>query len=144
MASNKIVQNKNTAKRTPVSAVFRFQADLPAVAESDFLPDGAHTIGFIEGNIAVTKVGIIVREAFDGTAPTVSVTDSSGGSWYTAAPLGVLGVDASAGVTPVYYPGKTEFNIDFTSTGSTHGTCYVVVDYIQLDTELGCHTAQDL
>ena len=144
MASNKIVINKNTAKRVPVSAVMRVEASLPATADTDYLPDGIHTIGFIEGNVAITKVGLIVREAFNGTTPTISVTDTSGGSWYTDAPIDAEAVDASAGVTPVYYEGKTKFNINFVGSGSTSGSLYVVVDYIQLDVEPGCHTAQDV
>ena len=137
---------KNTAKRVPKAAVFTV-----SVGKAD---SGANILGFIEGNIAVTGVKLVVTEAFDGTTPTISVTDTQGGiteTHFTANTLAVeevstsLVLSPSAGGTsdPLYRATKGQWDCELVAGGSTVGEAKVVVEYTQLDTEPGLHTGED-
>jgi len=138
--------NKNESKRVPKSAVFSIGVDK---ADS-----GSNILGFIEGDIAITSVKLVVTEAFDGTTPTITVTDTQGGTTethFTAVPLGVEIVDTSAAIapsglgtaTPLYRSTKGQWDCELVSGGSTAGEVCIVVDYTQLDTEPGLHSLED-
>jgi len=134
--------NKNDAKRVPVSAVMTVDA----------VGDGRHTIGFIEGNIAISRVMLVVTEGFDGTTPTVAVeesVDGNLGTHFTGEDISALTVQTSLQTTPdpvdgtpppLFNLGKGEWFATIDG-GSTVGELKVVVEYTQLDTEPGLHSA---
>jgi len=138
--------NKNQAKRVPTVAVFTVTAeDVDSVN---------NILGFIEGNVALTRVMLVVRKAFDGTLPTVSVTDTQGGTTethFTDADLSVEGTDTAltfvpdVGGTrdPLYRATKGQWDCEIATGGSTVGEALVVVEYTQLDTEPGLHSLED-
>ena len=140
--------NKNDAKRVPVSAVFTVDIDLGSGGN---LPDGRHSVGFIEGNIAITRVMLVVDKAFVGTTPTATVeetVDGNTGTHFTGEDISVEGVHTSlqtlptgAGTpAPLYNLGKGEWFVSLIGS-STTGSLKVVVEYTQLDTEPGLHSA---
>ena len=136
---------KNTAKRVPVAAVFTITLD-----KAD---TGANILGFIEGDIAITRVMLIVTEAFNGTTPTLTVTDHQGGpaeTHFTTEALGAETVVTSLAFTPttgtikpLYRAGNGQWDCELVAGGSTEGEAMVVVEYIQLDTEPGLHSSED-
>ncbi len=143
-------EDKALSKRCPTSAVMQMQIDLPG---EQTLVDGVHTIGFLEGNIAITKVALIIKEVFDGTTPAVTITDTQNGveeTWLTAADIGSLAVQesdltapAAAGKLAPFYRGtksKSEWKANIALGGSTVGELALLVDYVQLDTEPGKHS----
>ena len=141
-------EDKALSKRCPTSAVMQMQIDLPG---EQTLVDGVHTIGFLEGNIAITKVALIIKEVFDGTTPAVTITDTQNGveeTWLTAAVLSSLVVQESdltaptvAGKEAPFYRGtKSEWKANIALGGSTVGELALLVDYVQLDTEPGKHS----
>lgn len=131
--------NKNAAKRAPTSAVFTVDAESGA---------GSHILGFIEGNVALTRVMLIVEEAFD--SGTIDVTDFQGGTTethFTAEDLAVEGVvtaltfvPVTGTIEPLYRKTRSQWDCVVAMTG-TKGKAMVVVEYTQLDTEPGLHTA---
>ena len=134
--------NKNCAKRVPIAAVFTI--DLKT-AES-----GTNILGFIEGNIALTRVMLIVTTAFNGSLPTLSVTDTQGGTTETHFTNESLEVEAVATSlvfepttgteTPLLRSTKGQWDCELVAGGSTEGEVLVVVEYVQLDTEPGLHS----
>jgi len=129
---------KNDAKRVPKSAVFTL--DLNADA-------GNNELGYIESNIAITRVMLVVDEAFNGTTPTITVTQA-GDTHFTNADIASETVATSDLFTPVtgtiaplFKATKTLWEAALVSGGSTTGSLKVVVEYIQLDTEPGLHSA---
>jgi len=140
--------NKNDAKRVPVAAVFSVDIDL---GNGGNLPDGRHSVGFIEGNIAITRVMLIVDRAFVGTTPTAIVeetVDGNTGTHFTGVDLTSTVIFTSnqtlptgAGTpAPLYNAGKGEWFVTIAGN-STTGSLKVVVEYTQLDTEPGLHSA---
>jgi hypothetical protein len=140
--------NKNLAKRVPVSANFKFNMEQ---AGGITLPEGIHSLGFLESNIVITRVTRINPLPFDGTTPVARIYDSDGVEYFTSVALDSTGagrtsestLTAPDGVTgqndPIYKVGKTEFFVDVTLGGSTVGEASVMIDYVQADTELGLH-----
>ena len=137
--------NKNQAKRVPTVAVFTVTAeDVDSVN---------NILGFIEGNVALTRVMLVVRKAFDGTLPTLSVSDTQGGTTethFTDADLSVEGTDTATTFVPVtgtikplYRATKGQWDCEIATGGSTVGEALVVVEYTQLDTEPGLHSLED-
>ena len=136
---------KNTAKRVPVAAVFTITLD-----KAD---TGANILGFIEGDIAITRVMLIVTEAFNGTTPTLTVTDTQGGATETHFTTEALGAEAvvtslaftptTGTIKPLYRTGKGQWDCELVAGGSTEGEAMVVVEYTQLDTEPGLHSSED-
>ncbi len=136
---------KNTAKRVPKSAVFTIGVDKAT--------EGANILGFIEGNIAITRVMLVVTEPFDGTTPTISVTDTQGGNTethFTTADISAEVVDTALTFTPsgstsnpLFRKTKGQWDCSIVLGGSTTGEAKIVVEYIQLDTEPGLHTGED-
>lgn len=144
--------NKNYAKRVPVSAVFT------VLGEDDtagvFAEEG---IGAIEGNIAITRLSIVVVESFGAGASVAQLTDTSAAgdvNWLTAdVPL-----DTAAGTTvivedfspttatiaPVFRPGKTLWSVNLSTAGSTLGELMIVIEYTQLDTEPGLSSSTNV
>ena len=134
---------KNDAKRVPTAAAFTI-----GVNKGD---SGANILGFIEGNIVITMVKLVVTEPFDGTTPTLTVTDTQGGTTethFTTADLSAEVVDTSlvlspsAGGTsdPLVRATKGQWDCELVAGGSTVGEAIVVVEYTQLDTEPGLHS----
>jgi len=140
--------NKNQAKRVPVSAAFTIGINGVGAADS-----GANVIGFIEGNIAITRVMLIVTEAFDGTTPLLTVTDTQGGTTathFTDADLSseliftsIETMPSGGSPDPLYRKTKGQWDCTLAAGGSTVGEAIVVVEYIQLDTEPGLHSLED-
>jgi len=136
---------KNTAKRVPKSAVFTIDVDKAT--------EGANILGFIEGNVALTRVMLVVTEAFDGATPTLSVEDVQGGTTQSHFAVESLSVEAVAtaidfvpvGGTsdPLFRTTKSQWNGSIVLGGSTVGEVKIVVEYLQLDTEPGLHTGED-
>ena len=136
--------NKNDAKRVPVAAVMTVGA----------IGDGRHTIGFIEGNIAISRVMLVVTEGFDGTTPTVVVeetVDGNTGTHFTGEDISTLIVATSLQTTPdpvtgtvapLFNEGKGEWFVNIVG-GSTVGEALIIVEYTQLDTEPGLHSLED-
>jgi hypothetical protein len=110
------------------------------------LPAGVHTIGFIEGNVAITRVTSVVSEAFGGTTPEATFTDSDGLTYFNGRNLAVVGSvgsvltnpDGATQPAPIYKDGKTELFVEITD-GGTVGEVSLVVEYVQLDTMTGMH-----
>jgi len=137
---------KNTAKRVPKSAVFTVSVDK---ADS-----GANILGFIEGDIAITRVMLLVTEGFNGTTPLITVTDTQGGTTethftdididteliFTSA---VLSPSVSGTPVPLFRRTKGQWDCTISTGGSTVGEAVIVVEYIQLDAEPGLHSLED-
>ncbi len=144
-------EDKVLSKRVPTSAVMTMQKELPGGLT---LANGEHTIGFIEGNITITKVALVVREGFDGTTPTVTVTDTQGGTtetWLTDAATDTTGYIEESGLTipdpitgkvaPFYRSTKSEWKATIAGADdSTKGNIAVLVEYVQMDAEPGKHS----
>ena len=141
-------EGKVLSKREPTSAVMQMQVNLPG---ENTLTDGVHTIGFLEGGIAITKVSLVVKKPFDGTTPAVTITDTQGGTeetWLTAGDLGSLAIQESdltaptvAGKeSPFYRSTKSEWKANIALGGSTDGEFALLIDYVQLDVEPGKHS----
>ena len=136
-------RNENLAKRSPVATNFKVAMNLPGGVS---LPSGTHTIGFIEGNVVITRVTSVVSESFNGTAPTADFTDSDGLTYFNDRNLAVVGSvgsiltnpDGISRLAPIYKDGKTEFFVNVTD-GGTQGVVGLVVEYTQLDTMNGMH-----
>jgi hypothetical protein len=136
--------NENLAKRPVVATNFKVAANLPGEVE---LPLGEDvTIGAIEGDVVITRVVSVVSEAFNGTAPTIDITDSDSVVWFNDRNLAAEGsvqsiVTRPDGTTipePIYKGGKTEFYANVTDGGS-QGVVGVVVEFVPLDTTNGLH-----
>ena len=137
--------NKNESKRVPKAAVFTIGVDK---ADS-----GANILGFIEGDIAITRVMMIVTEAFDGTTPLITVTDTQGGTTethFTDIDLDTELVFTSTAFTPttgtktpLFRRTKGQWDCNLVAGGSTVGEAVIVVEYLQLDTEPGLHSVED-
>ena len=136
---------KNQAKRVPTVAVFTVTAeDVDSVN---------NILGFIEGNIAITRVMLVVRKPFDGTLPTISVSDTQGGTTethFTDADLSAEVVETASTFVPVtgtieplYRATKGQWDCEIATGGSTVGELIIVVEYLQLDTEPGLHSLED-
>ncbi len=141
-------ENEVLSKRCPKSAVMQMQMELPG---GNVLANGTHTIGFIEGNVTISKVSLIIKKAFDGAGPIVSVTEEQGGtteSWITDDPLGVeavleshLTVPTVAGKQAPYYRStKGEWKATIDVGGSIEGEFALLIDYVQMDAEPGKHS----
>jgi hypothetical protein len=136
--------NENLAKRSPTVANMKVTAVLPGGIN---VPAGSHTVGFIEGDVVITRVTSVVADGFNGSAPLVSLTDSDGLTYFNDRNLLVVGSvgspltnpDGTARLTPIYKAGKTEFTIDITPDGATKGEVDFVIEYTQLDTTNGMH-----
>ncbi len=136
---------QNTAKRVPTAAVFTVGVDK---ADS-----GTNLLGFIEGNIAITRVMLVVTEPFNGTTPTLSVNDTQGGTVEThfttedlsseVVVLSAAFTPGSGTATPLYRSTKGQWDCDLIAGGSTTGEAKIVVEYTQLDTEPGKHSLED-
>ena len=137
--------NKNQAKRVPTVAVFTVTAeDVDSVN---------NILGFIEGNIAITRVMLVVRKPFDGTLPTISVSDTQGGTTethFTDADLSAEVVETASTFVPVtgtikplYRATKGQWDCEIATGGSTVGEAVIAVEYLQLDTEPGLHSLED-
>ena len=137
---------KNESKRVPKAAVFTID-----VGKAD---SGANILGFIEGDIAITMVKLVVTEPFNGTTPLITVTDTQGGTTethFTDANIIAEVVDTSlvlapsAGGTsaPLYRSTKGQWDCSISTGGSTTGEAKIVVEYLQLDTEPGLHSVED-
>ncbi len=136
---------KNTAKRVPKAAVFTIGVDKAT--------SGANILGFIEGDIAITRVMLLVTEGFDGTTPLISVTDTQGGT--TETHFTDIDIDAELIFTsavfiptggteaPLYRSTKGQWDCILTTGGSTVGEAKIIVEYTQLDTEPGLHSLED-
>lgn len=140
---NERFQNKNYAKRVPVATNFKVAMTLPG---GQTLPSGSHTLGFIEGNVMITKVTTVVSDNFNGGLPTATVTDSDGVIYANDRDLSTIGSVGSPQTNPdpttgpkdpIYKAGKTEWFIDITPDGASKGEFSVVVEYVQLDTTTG-------
>ncbi len=140
--------NHNLAKRVPTSANMKFDM---SQAGGITLPEGIHSIGFIEPDVVITRVTRINPEPFNGTAPVARIYDSDGLEYFTAVALDATGagrtseslLTAPDGITgqndPIYKLNKTEFFVDVTLNGSTTGEASVMIDYVQADAEPGLH-----
>jgi len=136
---------KNQAKRVPTDAVFTVTAE--------DVDSGANILGFIEGNIAITRVMLVVRKPFDGTLPTISVSDTQGGTTethFTDADLSAEVVETASTFVPVtgtikplYRATKGQWDCEIATGGSTVGEAVIAVEYLQLDTEPGLHSLED-
>jgi hypothetical protein len=135
--------NENLAKRNLSVANFKVAMNLPGGVS---LPSGTHTLGFIEGNVAITRVTSVVSDNFNGTAPTADFTDSDGLVYFNDRNLAVIGSvgsvltnpDGTTRLAPIYKDGKTEFFVEVTD-GGTKGEVSLIVEYVQLDTMSGMH-----
>ena len=136
---------KNQAKRVPTVAVFTVTAeDVDSVN---------NILGFIEGNIAITRVMLVVRKPFDGTLPTLTVTDTQGGTvetHFTDADLSAEVVETASTfipvtgtIEPLYRATKGQWDCEIATGGSTVGEAVIAVEYLQLDTEPGLHSLED-
>ena len=136
---------KNQAKRVPTVAVFTVTAeDVDSVN---------NILGFIEGNIAITRVMLVVRKPFNGTLPTISVSDTQGGTTethFTDADLSAEVVETASTFVPVtgtieplYRATKGQWDCEIATGGSTVGEAVIAVEYLQLDTEPGLHSLED-
>jgi len=136
---------KNQAKRVPTIAVFTVTAeDVDSVN---------NILGFIEGNIAITRVMLVVRKPFDGTLPTISVSDTQGGTTethFTDADLSAEVVETASTfipvtgtIEPLYRATKGQWDCEIATGGSTVGEAVIAVEYLQLDTEPGLHSLED-
>ena len=136
---------KNQAKRVPTVAVFTVTAeDVDSVN---------NILGFIEGNIAITRVMLVVRKPFDGTLPTITVTDTQGGTTethFTDADLSAEVVETASTfgpvtgtIKPLYRATKGQWDCEIATGGSTVGEAVIAVEYLQLDTEPGLHSLED-
>lgn len=141
-----LILNKNRAKRNMTSGVFTLQMELPAGA---ILTNGTYEIGKIEGNIVITHVTLVTRKGFNGTLPTVTITDNSARTYFTTAVISAINVEESALTAnaavildPLYNDADTPavFSAVVALGGSTEGEFSLVVNYIQLDTVTGKHT----
>jgi len=136
-------RNENLAKRSPVAANMKVCMKLPGGIN---LPSGTHTIGYIEGNVVITRVTSVVSESFNGSAPTADFTDSDGLVYFNDRDLSVVGSvgsiltnpDGTQRLDPIYKDGKTEFFVEVVD-GGTQGEVSLVVEYVQLDTMSGLH-----
>jgi len=137
---------KNESKRVPKAAVFTIGVDKAT--------SGANILGFIEGDIAITGVKLVVTEGFNGTTPLITVTDTQGGTTethFTDIDIDALLVFTSAvpspsvagTATPLYRSTKGQWDCILTTGGSTVGEAIIVVEYTQLDTEPGLHSLED-
>jgi len=136
---------KNQAKRVPTVAVFTVTAeDVDSVN---------NILGFIEGNIAITRVMLVVRKPFDGTLPTITVTDTQGGTTETHFTDAVLSAEVvetastfipvTGTIKPLYRATKGQWDCEIATGGSTVGEAVIAVEYLQLDTEPGLHSLED-
>lgn len=140
-----LTQNKNHAKRDLSSGTFTMSVELPA---GQTLADGAHLVGKIEGNVAITRVVLLVREGFNGTTPTVTLADNKTRTYFTTADISAsaivesaLTAHAATRLPPLYESTETEFTATIVGGSSTSGELTFLVDYVQLDTVVGKHTA---
>ena len=140
-------EDKALSKRCPTSAVMQMQIDLPG---EQTLGNGEHTIGFLEGNIAITKVALVIKTPFDGTTPVVTITDTQNSvteTWLTTADISGLFIQESdltapavAGkLAPFFRATKSEWKATIAGS-STDGELALLIDYVQLDTEPGKHS----
>jgi len=137
---------RNESKRVPKAAVFTIGVDK---ADS-----GANILGFIEGDIVITRVMLLVTEGFDGTTPLITVTDTQGGTTethftdididaellFTSA---VLSPSVSGTPVPLFRRTKGQWDCTLSTGGSTVGEAMVIVEYTQLDVEPGLHSLED-
>ena len=136
--------DKNLAKRSPVVANMKVCMTLPGGTS---LPTGKHTIGFIEGDVVITRVTSVVSDNFNGTTPTADFTDSDGLTYFNDRNLAAIGSvgsiltnpDGANVPDPIYKPGKTEFFAEVTDGGSSKGEVSLLIEYVQLDTTSGLH-----
>jgi len=142
--------DKVLSKRCPTAAVMTMQKELPGGLT---LANGEHTIGFIEGNVTITKVALVVRDGFNGTTPLVTVTEVQGGTtetWLTDEDIAVTGTVSESGLTapvvtgkqaPFYRSTKGEWKATIAGADdSTKGNIAVLIDYVQMDAEPGLHS----
>ena len=139
-----LTQNKNRAKRDLSSGTFTMAVELPG---GNTLTDGAHVVGKIEGNIAITRVILLVRKAFDGTTPTVTLADDKARTYFTTEAIATARIEESAltahaatRLPPLYETTETTFTATIVGGSSTVGELAFIVDYVQLDTVVGKHT----
>ena len=139
-----LTQNKNRSKRGLSSGTFTMSVELPA---GQTLADGAHLVGKLEGNVAITRVMLLVREGFNGTLPTVTLADNKARTYFTTAVISASAIVESAltahaltRLPPLYESTETEFTATVAGS-STIGELAFIVDYVQLDTVVGKHTA---
>ena len=147
-----MAQNKNYAKRVPTAAVF-------TITGQDDNTNAGESFGVIEGNIAITRLSFVIVEPFGPGAEIAQLTSLTSGAtknWITVAipadtPAGTTTIAddfdptaTGATVAPVYNPGKSLWDINLSTAGSTAGVLKVVVEYVQLDTEPGLHSATNV
>jgi len=141
-------EDKVLSKRVPTSAVMKLQMTLPG---GKTLQDGVHTIGFLEGNITITRVSVVVLSAFDGAAPTVTITENQNAvteTWFTDLLTDTVAITESGNTEPTvagkqspYYRGtKGEWLAEVINGGSTVGEFALLIDYVQMDAEPGKHS----
>jgi len=143
-------EDKVLSKRCPTSAVMQLQMELPG---GNVLEDGTHTVGFIEGNVSITKVALVTKVAFDGPLPSVTVTDTQNGvteDWLTGSDISVQGEveestltapdDIAGKQAPFYRATKSEWKATVDTDGSTVGELALLIDYVQMDAEPGKHS----
>ncbi len=146
--------NKNRAKRDLSSAGFSLQETLPGGVT---VSNGVYTIGKIEGNVAITRVVLVVKEAF--IAGAITLVDSDSRTYFTSESIASIRATESSltasAITvrdedpetqavvlkdPIYLDGVTEFKLTLASSVPGPGEMMIIVDYVQLDTVVGNHT----
>jgi len=96
---------------------------------------------------------LVVRKPFDGTLPTISVSDTQGGTTethFTDADLSAEVVETASTfipvtgtIEPLYRATKGQWDCEIATGGSTVGEAVIAVEYLQLDTEPGLHSLED-